>query len=121
MIDGEFNNKGELVFQIRLIAANEDLISETAILDTGFTDWLLINNEYARSLGWVLKKSQKRMQTAGGTKNFNIYQGIVVIDREELIVRALGADEMEDIFLGVKWRQIKRLVADCPAGVLTLG
>ncbi|MBO0351403.1 aspartyl protease [Phormidium pseudopriestleyi FRX01] len=120
MISGRFNLKGELLFQIGLIAADEELISVSAILDTGFTDWLLLNNEDALDLGWVPTKSRKRMQTAGGLRNFNIYQGIVLIDREELIIRALGGDEIEEVLLGVKWLRLKRLVADFREQVLTL-
>lgn len=121
MIDGRFNRKGELIFEIGLIAADEALIWLPAVLDTGFTNWLLLNNEMALDLGWVQTRSQKRMQTAGGIRNFIIYQGIIFIDREELIIRALGADEISDILLGVKWLQIKRLVADYSQNILTLG
>ncbi|MCT7977588.1 aspartyl protease [Laspinema olomoucense] len=121
MIDGRFNHKGELIFEIGLIAADEALISVPALLDTGFTDWLLLNNEMALDLGWVQTQSQKRMQTAGGIINFSIYQGIILFDTEELIIRALGGDEILDILLGVKWLQIKRLVADYSHNILTLG
>ncbi len=37
------------------------------------------------------------------------------------MISALGGDELQDILLGVRWLQTKRLVADFPAGVLTLG
>ena len=121
MIEGRFNRKGELIFEIGLIAADEALISVPALLDTGFTDWLLLNNEMAQDLGWVQTRSQKRMQTAGGIRNFSIYQGIILIDTEELIIRALGSDEIPEILLGVKWLKIKRLVADYSQNILTLG
>lgn len=71
MISGEFNSKGELIFEIGLLAADGDIITVKALLDTGFT--------------------------------------------------GLGGDELPDILLGVYWLQIKRLVSDFPAGVLTLG
>lgn len=40
MISGEFNNKGELIFEIGLIAADGDVITAKALLDTGFTGLL---------------------------------------------------------------------------------
>ncbi|BAZ84102.1 hypothetical protein [Dolichospermum compactum] len=42
-------------------------------------------------------------------------------DEEELIIPVLGGNELQDILLGVRWLQSKRLVADFTAGVLTLG
>ncbi|MEH1940456.1 MAG: hypothetical protein V7L01_09600 [Nostoc sp.] len=44
-----------------------------------------------------------------------------ILDEEEFMISALGGDELQDILLGVRWLQTKRLVADFPAGVLTLG
>jgi len=40
MISGEFNSKGELIFEIGLIAAHGDVIPVTVLLDTGFTGLL---------------------------------------------------------------------------------
>jgi len=45
MITGEFNHKGELVFEVDLIAADETWISVETIFDTGFNDWLVINTK----------------------------------------------------------------------------
>ncbi|WP_348535484.1 hypothetical protein [Komarekiella delphini-convector] len=61
------------------------------------------------------------MQTARGEARFNLYQGNVLLDGEDFAIPALGGDEMQDILLGVRWLQIKRLVADFSAGILTLG
>ena len=45
MISGIFNRKGELIFDIGLIAADETTVPVRALFDTGFNDWLLINNK----------------------------------------------------------------------------
>ena len=37
MIAGEFNSKGELVFEIRLISADGEAIPVNVLLDTRFT------------------------------------------------------------------------------------
>ncbi|HIK10115.1 MAG TPA: aspartyl protease [Oscillatoriaceae cyanobacterium M33_DOE_052] len=121
MITGEFNQKGELEFNITVIAADDTLFPVRAILDTGFNDWLLINNEDAQDLGWVQQRKPRTVQTAGGIRVFNLYEGIVLIDGEELIVRVLAGDEIKEILLGLRWLRFKRLVADFAAGVLTLG
>jgi predicted aspartyl protease len=122
MISGEFNSLGELIFEIGFVAADKDIIPVQAVFDTGFTGWLAINNQDAESLGWTLKQNRKRdMRTAWGEARFNIYEGIVVLDNEEFRVDVLGGDELQDILLGVLWLETKRLVADFPALLLTLG
>ncbi|WP_199246418.1 aspartyl protease [[Phormidium] sp. ETS-05] len=121
MINGEFNRKGELQFDITLIAADETDYPVKAILDTGFNDWLLINNKDAERLRWLQEQEPLKVQTAGGIEFLDIYEGIVLIDGEELIVRVLGGDNIKEVLLGVRWLRFKRLVADFSAGVLTLG
>ena len=122
MISGEFNSQGELIFEINLISADKDVIPVNTLLDTGFTGWLVIDNQDALTLGWTLKINEQRdMLTARGEARFNLYEGTVLLDGEQFIIEVLGGDELQDILLGVRWLQTKRLVADFPAGVLTLG
>ena len=64
MISGKFNTQGELIFEISLIAADGDIIPVKALLDTGFTGWLAIDNQDAESLGWIVDTNPSRMQTA---------------------------------------------------------
>ncbi len=122
MISGEFNRRGELFFAIGLIESDGDIITVKALLDTGFTGWLAIDNQDAESLGWYLDRNERRdMQTARGAARFNLYEGSVLLDGQEFTVEVLGGDELENILLGVRWLQTKRLVVDFAAGVLTLG
>jgi predicted aspartyl protease len=121
MIYGEFNRKGELVFDIGLIAADRTLRPVRAILDTGFNQWLLINNKDAENLEWLRQWDTQKAQTAGGTVMLNIYEGNILIDGKEWMVPVLGSSRVKDILLGVRWLRHKRLVADFAAGVLTLG
>lgn len=121
MISGEFNSKGEIIFEIGLIAADGDVIPVKALLDTGFTGWLAIDNQDAESLGWSLERRRRDMQTAIGEAEFNLYEGTVLIDGGEFAVSVLGGNELPDILLGVYWLQMKRLVVDFAAGILTLG
>jgi len=121
MISGEFNSKGELIFEIGLIAADGDVITVKALLDTGFSGWLAIDNQDADSLGWIFTNQQEEMETARGDAWFNLYAGTVLFDGEELIIAVLGGEQLPNILLGVRWLERKRLVVDFPAGVLTLG
>jgi len=59
MIYGEFNSQGELIFEIDLVAADGDIIPVQALLDTGFSGWLAIDNQDALSLGWLQETKQK--------------------------------------------------------------
>ncbi|MEH1936865.1 MAG: hypothetical protein V7L14_24800 [Nostoc sp.] len=46
MIAGSFGDNGELLFEIELVAANDEKFSVEALFDTGFTDgWLAINTQ----------------------------------------------------------------------------
>lgn len=122
MISGEFNSRGELIFEISLIGVDGDVIPVNVLLDTGFTGWLALDNQDALSLGWTLNiNEQRNMQTARGELEFSLYEGNVVIDGEEFTIPVLAGDGLEDILLGVNWLQSKRLVVDFAAGVLTLG
>lgn len=44
MIEGQFNGGDKLLFEIDLIATDGEIISVDALLDTGFTQWLAMNN-----------------------------------------------------------------------------
>lgn len=57
MISGEFSTKGELVFEIDLIGADAEPMPVNAILDTGFTSWLIVDNQDAESLDRAIAKN----------------------------------------------------------------
>jgi predicted aspartyl protease len=42
MISGRFGERGELIFEIELVAANGELIAVDVLLDTGFTTGFLV-------------------------------------------------------------------------------
>ena len=48
MIQGEFNSRGELFFEIGLMSAEGDIFPVMALLDTGFTGWLAIDSQDGR-------------------------------------------------------------------------
>lgn len=120
IIQGSFGNRGELFFEIDLIAADSSLITVNALLDTGFTDWLAMNIQDVESLGWSFIDKQD-MRTARGEVRFNLYQGNVYFDDQELIIPVLAGRQITEILLGLPWLETQRLVVDRKTGLLTLG
>jgi predicted aspartyl protease len=120
MSQGSFGDKGELYFEIDLIAADSSVITVIALLDTGFTDWLAMNTQDVDSLGWLLV-DKREMQTARGDVTLNLYEGTVSFDGQELTIPVLGGEEITEFLIGLPWLETRRLVVDRKAGLLTLG
>ncbi|MBD2409711.1 aspartyl protease [Nostoc calcicola FACHB-389] len=120
MIQGEFDEIGQLFFEIELVAGNGETLPVTALLDTGSTEWLAINNQDLEVLEW-LNVGTRDVVTGKGEVTFNIYLGKVVLDAQEFTVQAVAGSEFREIILGLPWLRTRRLVVDFPAGVLTLG
>ena len=122
MIEGEFNSRGELFFEIGLISADGDLFPAMALLDTGFTGWIALDNQDIESLGWQLADNATRdMQTAAGESEFFLYRGNLQIDGEEFMIEALGGDNLNNLLLGLQWLRSRKLIVDYPQKILTLG
>ncbi len=85
MIQGEFDEIGQLFFEIELIAANGEKLPVTALLDTGSTEWLAINDQDLEALEWSLL-SGRNIVTGMGEASFNSYSGKVVLDAQEFTV-----------------------------------
>lgn len=120
MIEGTFENKGELYFEIELIAADGTSIRVDALLDTGFTDWLAMDVQDMESLEWSFIEEDDR-NTARGEVSFRIYEGTVAFDGVEVTIPVLGGEEITEVLIGLPWLENRRLVVDRKAGILTLG
>ncbi|MEH2085850.1 aspartyl protease [Nostoc sp.] len=121
MISGSFGDNGELLFEIQLVAANDDKFSVEALLDTGFTDgWLAINTQDLEVLEWSLMTAQIEMRTARGEARFDIYEGKLIIDGTEVIIPVHVGDDIPDTIIGSLWLDIMLLVVNKPKGILTL-
>lgn len=120
MIQGEFDEIGQLFFELELIAANGEIFYTTALLDTGSTEQLVINTQDLQGLRWR-RIGKRRVQTAMGETLLNLYVGKVVLDGDELTVEAVAGTEIRETIIGVPWLRIKRLEVDFAAGILTLG
>ncbi|MBD0346764.1 MAG: aspartyl protease [Coleofasciculus sp. Co-bin14] len=122
MIEGEFDSEGKLTFEIALVTVDGEIILADAILDTGFTEWLAINNQDLEILGWpIVIDGEKLMQTAQGETRFQVYAGTVELDEQQFNIPVLGGDTISEVLLGLPWLRTRRLIVNFPAGVLTLG
>lgn len=87
MISGRFGEIGELIFEIDLIASDEEKFPIDVLLDTGFTTgFLVLDSQDAESLGWSIIESNRTMQMARGEELFDIYEGRVVLNQQEYII-----------------------------------
>ena len=121
MIQGRFDEEAnQLFFEIGLVSADGEVMFVDALLDTGFTGWLAINNQDL-DFGWMFVDDEYPMKTAQGESAFNIYIGTVQIDGQEFNVPVVAGDAIPEVLIGMEWLKTKRLVIDLPGGVLTLG
>jgi len=119
MIEGYFNNRGELFFEMDLIMIDNSIVTVDAMLDTGFTDWLAMNIQDIESLGWsFLEKSEK--QTANGAVNFDLYAGTVFFDDQKFAIKVIGSHKLTHTLMGLQWLQHRRLIVDRKMNLLTL-
>jgi predicted aspartyl protease len=116
---GHFNNKGELFFEMGLMAIDSSIMTVDAMLDTGFTDWLAMNTQDIESLEWVFIKTQKK-HTASGLVKFNLYVGTVFFDEKEITIPVIGGKGFTHTLMGLQWLQHRRLIVDRKMDQLTL-
>ena len=120
MIRGWFDDEGQLRFEIELVNANGLSLPVDGLLDTGSTEWLVLNYQDAQSLDWSFV-GRRTVQTVQGETTLNVYAGKLVLDGQEFNIPAIASEVLEDYLLGVSWLRTRRLVADMRAEILTLG
>ena len=121
MISGWFGDNGQLFFEIELIASNGEIFPVEVMLDTGFTTgFIAINSQDLDGLDWSLIAPQIEMQTARGDVLFDIYEGRVIIEGQELIVPVHVGEDLPEILIGSQWLDRMQLIVNKPIGILTL-
>lgn len=121
MISGWFGENGQLFFEIELIASNGEIFPVEVMLDTGFTTGsLAINSQDLDGLDWSLIVPKIEMKTARGDALFDLYEGRVIIDGQELIVPVHVGEDLPEILIGSQWLDRMQLVVNKPRGILTL-
>jgi predicted aspartyl protease len=119
MKKGHFNQKGELFFQMDLMAVDNSMMTVDAMLDTGFTDWLAMNIQDIECLEWPFIMKREK-QTASGMVRFSIYAGTVFFDDHEFTIPVIGGGEFTHILMGLQWLGHRRLIVDRKMDLLTL-
>ncbi len=108
-----------MFFEIELIASDGLELPIDAMLDTGFSYWLAIDNQDLEALDWIFLR-QQTMRTAGGDCDFDIYAGKVRIDGQEFEIPIHVGQGLPEVLLGRQWLQTRKLVVNMPSRVLTL-
>jgi predicted aspartyl protease len=119
MITGFFGDEDALFFEIELISSQGLKLPVDAMLDTGFSYWLAIDEQDVDALDW-LRLERQTMITARGEADFDIYAGKVKIDGEEHDIPVHVGNGLTEILFGRQWLKNRRLVVDMTLGILTL-
>ncbi|MEG3974255.1 aspartyl protease [Microcoleus sp. herbarium8] len=119
MMEGIFGDQDELFFEIELIADNGLELPVDALLDTGFSGWLAMNDQDLEGLDWIYVK-QEKMRTAKGEFNFDLYAGKVRLEGQEFDIPVHVGAGVPEFLIGRQLLKNRRLVVDISAGVLTL-
>ncbi len=120
MIHGNFGIDDELFFEIELITTEGLELPIDALLDTGFSDWLVIDKQDLQELNWRYL-GERDMRMAKGEAKFDIYAGKVRIDEQEFDIPVYAGEGVTEFLLCRQWLKTRRLVVDIPSGILTLG
>lgn len=119
MIQGRFGENEQIYFDIDLFYASSLSFSVEAMLDTGFTEFMAMNQQDLESLEWIFL-SQDKLMTAQGEATFNIYLGKVVIDNQEFEIPVFAGEEIQEILLGSQWLKLFILEANYQERRVTL-
>lgn len=119
MIQGRFGEKGEIYFDIDLVDVNGLSFSVEAMLDTGFTELMIMNQQDIETLKWILL-GQDKLRTAQGEAIFNIYLGKVVIAQQEFEIPVFAGEDIQEVLLGSQWLKLFILIANYQQGRVTL-
>lgn len=109
MIEGQFNELGQIYFDLELITTGEP-ISIDAMFDTGFTGFLAVNKQDLDGLDWTFIREQP-MRTARGESIFHIYLGAVTIDEKTFSIPVHAGDDIQEMLLGSEWLKEFDLIA----------
>jgi clan AA aspartic protease len=117
-MNGFFGDEDALLFEINLITSDGLELPVDAMLDTGFSYWLAIDEQDLDALGWTYI-DQQIMRTARRDVRFEIYMGRVNFDGQEIDIPVHVGKGLTEVLLGRKWLQNKRLVVDINKNELT--
>lgn len=115
--NSELDSERKLFLEIALVAANGKIILTDALLDTGFADWLAMNERDIESLGWSDLEERPTYTTQRETR-FNVYVEVAELDGQVFDVPVLGGDTIFEVLFGLSQLRTRKLILEFPAGVL---
>ncbi len=100
MLQGFVNEYGEPIVSLELVSGNE-LVDNSAVIDTGFNGYLSISKNVLKRLDWQFI-GYEEYELANGTRfKEKIYLGRIVFDGEAHEVLVVATDS-EDALIGTK-------------------
>lgn len=119
MIQGKFGDNNELLFELELITGEGLELSIEAILDTGFSDWLVIDKQDIQGLGWFFV-TEETMKMVKGDASFTLYLGTVKLDNQIHNIPIHVGEGINEVLLGRKWLENRKLIVDISTKLLSL-
>lgn len=119
MIQGRFGDNNELLFEIELITGDGLELLTEAILDTGFSDWLVIDKQDLDGLEWF-SVGEETMKMVKGYADFDIYLDVVKLDNQTHNIPIHVGEGINEILLGRKWLENRKLLVDISSKLLSL-
>ncbi|MGK7944710.1 MAG: aspartyl protease [Microcystaceae cyanobacterium] len=120
MIQGKFGQVDELYFEIELAATDGTLLAVDALFDTGFSEWLAMDQQDVAILNWTVI-GEEVLRMAKGEALFEIYAGQVRFNNQDVAIPVYVGQGIPEILIGRQWLRTNKLVVDLPSAILTLG
>jgi len=118
-MNGFFSDEDALFFEVELISDEGLELAVDAMLDTGFSYWLALDNQDIDTFNWV-RLERQTMRTARGNFEFDIYAGKIKIDAQEYDIPVHVGEGLPEVLLGRQWLKNRRLVVDMASSILML-
>ena len=110
MIVGQVDARRNLIFPLVVKGFFGQELEITALLDTGFSDWLSLTDEQVATLGLLPSGVAESELADGSIVPVTLYTAVVVWEGIERLIEVVGGDT--DPLLGVKLLEGYRLIAD---------
>jgi predicted aspartyl protease len=120
MIEGRFGDEDELIFEIDLMAIDGFELPIDVVLDTGFSDWLVMDEQDLEDFDWEYV-GKRDMRMAKGEAKFDVYAGKVRVDGQIFEIPVYAGKGVSEVLLGRQWLKTRCLLVDMSSGVLNLG
>lgn len=120
MIEGIIGENNELLFELILTTSSGLELPVDALLDTGFSEWLVMDRQDVAELDWTYVGT-RTMQMVRGEVELDVYMGRVYLGEEVWEIPVYAGQGIPEVLMGRQWLRTQKLVVDLPSAILTLG